>query len=158
MLLYATESQRYPDTEAAQSAWQRLHSMPAQLVIGCLGEVCEALAQRSLWGETDHPYPPLDLIEIYRADCLRVARRFVKDGTEAQYFHRVPRRELGPTLALRIVGRYGDRSDIGRLRELSRAHPFARYALEAIKSLDAVSAERPSGPLNPAPLPHERGV
>jgi hypothetical protein len=114
--------------------------MPAQLVIGCLSEVHDALAERHFWGEADRAYQALNLVEIYPADCLKVARRFVEDGVEAQYFHRAPIREIGPWFAFNTVGRYGDRSDISLLRGRSRAHPFARQALAAIKALDAVSA------------------
>ena len=110
------------------------------MVIGCLSEANDALSERFFWGETDQPYQQLNLIEVYLKDCLEIARRFVYSGAEAQYFHRVPMRELGPSLAFSTVGRYGDRSDIDRLRGLSRAHPFARHALAAIKLLDAVSA------------------
>ena len=45
-LIYAAESRRQPDTEAAWLAWQRLHAMPAQLVIGCLSEVKNALVEQ----------------------------------------------------------------------------------------------------------------
>jgi hypothetical protein len=139
-LIYAAESRRQSDTETARRTWQRLHTMPAQLVIGCLSEVHDALAERHFWGEADQAYQALNLVDIYPADCLKVARRFVEDGVEAQYFHRVPMREIGPLFAFSTVGRYGDRSDISLLRGLSRAHPFARHALAAIKSLDVVSA------------------
>lgn len=113
--------------------------MPAQLVIGCLGEVDAALTERH-GSEAEGTYKVLRLAEVYAADCLKVARRFVEDGVEANYFHRVPMRELGPLFAFGTVGHRGDRSDIDRLRRLSRAHSFARYALTAIKALDAVSA------------------
>ena len=140
-LMYTAESERQSDSEAARMAWQRLHGMPAQLVIGCLSEVHEALTERH-WGEDEQVYQPLDLVEIYPAHCLRVARRFVEDGVDAQFFHRVPMHEIGRSFAFDTIGRYGDRSDIDRLRGLSRAHRFARHALAAIKSLDAVSASR----------------
>jgi hypothetical protein len=58
---------------------------------------------------------------------------------EAQYFHHVPRRDEGPALALSAVARYGDRSDLARLRGVSRGHPFARHAVAALKALDAVA-------------------
>ncbi len=141
-LIYAAESRRPPDLEDARLAWQRLHTMSAQLVIGCLSEVDDALTERH-WSGTEQAYQPLDLAEVYPADCLKVARRFVGDSLEAEYFRRVPLREIGSALAFSVVGRYGDRSDIDRLRGLSRAHPFARHALVALKSLDAVSAQGP---------------
>jgi hypothetical protein len=137
-LIYAAESRRQPDTEAARRAWQRLHAMPAQLVVGCLSEVHTALTEWH-WSEGEQAYKTMELAEDYPADCLKIARQFVQDGVDAQYFHRVPLREMGPSFAFDTVGRYGDRSDIPVLRRLSRAHPFARHALEAIKSLDAIS-------------------
>ena len=113
--------------------------MPVRLVIGCLSEGHEALTERH-WGEDEQAYQPLDLVEMYPAHCLRVARRFVEDGVDAQFFRRVPMHEIGRSFAFDTIGRCGDRSDIDRLRGLSRAHRFARHALAAIKSLDAVSA------------------
>ncbi len=112
--------------------------MHTQLVVGCLSEVHAALTERH-WSESEQTYDALDLIEVYPADCLKVARRFVEDGVDAQYFHRVPTRELGPLFAFGTVGRYGDRSDLDFLRRLVPAHRFTRYALTTIKSLDAVS-------------------
>lgn len=138
-LIYAAESGRQSDTEAARLAWQSLHAVPVQLVIGCLSEVHEALNEWH-WGDAEQPCQRLDLAEIYPADCLRIARQFVEAGVDAQYFHRARMRELGPSFAFGTIGRYGDRSDIDGLRGLSRAHPFARHALAAIKSLDTVSA------------------
>lgn len=138
-LIYAVESSRQSDIEGARLAWQRLHAMPVQLVIGCLSEVHEALTERH-WGEAEQAYEPLDLTEKYQVDCLRVARQFIENSVDAKFFHRVPMRDIGPSFAFDVIGRYGDRGDIDRLRGLSRAHRFARHALAALKSLDAVSA------------------
>ena len=97
-LIYAAESGRQSESEASRLAWQRLHGMPARLVIGCLSEVHEALNERQ-WGEDEQAYQALDLVEMYPAHCLRVARRFVEDGVDAQFFHRVPMHEIGPSFA-----------------------------------------------------------
>ena len=142
ILIYAAESGRLADLEEARRAWQRLDTMPTQLVIGCLSEVHAALIERHR-DKGDETCGPLNLMDVYPTDCLKVARRFVEDGVEAEYFHRVPRRERGPSFAFSVVGRHGDRSDIDRLRGLSRAHPFARYALTALKTLDGVSVPGP---------------
>jgi hypothetical protein len=87
-LIYAGESRRQPDMEAAQLAWQKLLAMPPQLVIGCLSEVNDALAYRLFSGEAGRGYPPLNLIEVYPGECLEVARCFVKSGVAVEYFHR----------------------------------------------------------------------
>ena len=137
-LVYAADSRRPRDTETVRLTWQRLHAMPAPLVIGCLSEVHEALTDWH-WREAMEACYPLDLAEIYSAECLKVARQFVEDGVDAQYFHRTWMREKGPSFAFSTIGRYGDRSDIDCLRVLSRAHPFARHALAAMRSLDVVS-------------------
>lgn len=141
-LVYAAETGRHSDMEAARLVWQRLHAMPEQLVIGCLSDVQKALMERQ-WYETEQAYEPIKLAEVYSSDCLTIARCFVESGVEARYFHRVPRREQGPSFAFAIIGRYGDRSDIDRLRRFTHAHPFARYALSALRSLDAVSNPTP---------------
>jgi hypothetical protein len=114
--------------------------MPAPLVIGCLSEVHEALCERHS-GDADRAYPILNMVDVYSVDCLKVARRFVETGVEAEYFHRVPNRGLGSSFACGTIGRYGDRGDIDLLRGLSRGHAFARHALAAIKLLDTVAVQ-----------------
>lgn len=142
-LVYEAESTQPADAEAAQLAWKKLHAMPAQLVIGCLSEVQSTLAERHFWREEDQCFQKIDLAERNQTECLQVSRRFIQDGENAKYFHRVPAREKGPSFAFDVVTRYGDRSDLEHLRKLSRAHPFARHALAAIKSLDAVPNRGP---------------
>jgi len=137
-LIYAAESRRGPDIEAARLAWHTLHTMPTQLVVGCLGQVQTALTELP-WNKSNKVYESLSLSDVYPADCLRVARLFVDDGVEAEYFNRIPMREIGPAFAFRTLGRYGDRSDLDRLHRLSHGHPFARYALAAIKSIEGIS-------------------
>jgi hypothetical protein len=136
-LIYNAEYHEDSHQEETRLAWQRLHALSPQLVIGCIAEVHDALTQHH-WSEMELPYGTLDFAKIYPTESLRVARRFVIDGTEAQYFRRVPHRDWGPTFAFDTVGRYGDRSDIEPLRKLTFAHPFARYALRAIKLLEGV--------------------
>jgi hypothetical protein len=122
-LIYAAESGRPPDLEDTRRAWQRLHAMSPQLVIGCLSEVHAALTERH-WSEAAQACEPVNLIDTYPAD-LKVARRFVEAGVGAQYFHRIPLRESGPSFAFSLVGRHGDRSDIDRLRGLTRLRGLA---------------------------------
>ena len=141
-LVHSAESVSQLKSNAARLAWQRLHAMPVQLVTGCLSEVHDALTERR-FGEAGQAYQPLDLVAIYATDCLNVARQFVEDGVDAQFYHRVPAREMGPSFAFDTIGRYGDRSDLERLRRFSRAHQFARFALPAMRSLDTVSGAGP---------------
>ena len=139
-LIYAMEAKTETDTEDAQFAWQRLHEMRAQLVVGCLSEVQKALFEQSLLIERDEAYPPVDLIAAYPTDCLAVSRCFIDDDADAQFYHQVPNNKSAVSLAFNTVGVYGDRSDVERLRSRSRAHRFARYALAALKIRDAASA------------------
>ncbi|MEQ1515323.1 MAG: NERD domain-containing protein [Usitatibacteraceae bacterium] len=136
LLIYAVEAKREADAENAQLAWQRLHLMRTQVVVGCLSEVQKALFDRSHQTDKIEEYPPLDLVAAYPLDCLAVSRRFIDDGTDAQFFHQVPDHEGGMSFAFNTVGAYGDRSDVDRLRSRSRAHRFARHALAALKRLD----------------------
>ena len=140
-LIYAAEAQRDADKTAARLAWQRLHETQTQLVIGCLSEVHAALFIRSFQTDGVAAYSPLDLISAYSADCLKVSRRFVDEGNDAQFFHQVPHREDGMSFAFDTIGAHGDRSDVDRLRARSRGHRFARYALAALKRLDAGPTE-----------------
>ena len=52
------------------------------------------------------------LNEIYPDDCLEVARRFIREGADARYFHHAPDRDLGPTFAFDVVAKNGGRSDV----------------------------------------------
>lgn len=141
-LIYAVEAGREVDVEMARLAWQRLHQMRPQLVVGCLSEVQRALFERSYQTDRVEAYPPMNLIAAYPVDCLASSRRFIDDGNDAQFYHQVPDSEGGISFAFNTVGVYGDRSDIERLRDCSRAHRFARYALEALKRLDTGPTER----------------
>jgi hypothetical protein len=136
-LIYAVEANPEADAADVRLAWQRLHQMSAQLVVGCLSEVQRALYQT----DKVEAYPPLDLVGAYPVDCLAVSRRFIDDGRDAQFFHQVPDQEKGSAFAFDVVGAHGDRSDIDRLRARSRSHRFARHALAALKRLDAGSSE-----------------
>lgn len=106
--------------------------MPAQLIVGCQ----KALSYRFIPSERVDAYPPLNFVAAYPSDCLAVSRRFIDDGADAQFYHRVPHREDGMMFAFDTVATYGDRSDVERLRGRSRAHRFARYALAALKRLE----------------------
>jgi hypothetical protein len=140
-LIYAIEAKRSTEAESARLAWVRLHEMPAQLVVGCLSEIQKALSDRFIPSERVDAYPPLDFVAAYPSDCLAVSRRFIDDGIDAQFYHRVPHREDGMTLAFDTVAIYGDRSDVERLRGRSRAHRFARHALAALKRLESSVTE-----------------
>lgn len=141
LLIYAVEAKRSADAEEARLAWTRLHEMPAQLVVGCLSEIQKALCDRFRQGDRADAYPPLDLVAAYPSDCLALSRCFVDDGVDAQFYHSVPLREDGISFAFDTVGTYGDRSDVERLRSRSRAHRFARYALEALRHLESGSSD-----------------
>lgn len=138
-ILYAAESGRPHDLEAGNEAWLNLRSYSVALAIGCLAEVESTLSDRH-WGEDEQSYPRLSMVELYPAQCLGLARRFVAEAPEAQYYQDGPIREIGPTFAFSVVGRLGDRSDLPRLRQLSRAHRFSRHALEAIGQLDGAGS------------------
>jgi hypothetical protein len=80
-LVYAAESGRAADLEDGRQAWQRLYTMPGQLVIGCLSEVDAALTERH-WFKTKQAHKLRSLIDTYPAECLKVARRFVEDSLD----------------------------------------------------------------------------
>lgn len=132
-LVYALEGKREADAENARLAWRRLHEMRPQLVVGCLSEVQQALAERF---DRVEAFSPVDLVATYPSDCLAVSRRFIDDGIDAQFYHQVPDREGAMSFAFNTVGIHGDRSDVERLRKRSRAHRFARHALEALAKVD----------------------
>lgn len=135
-LIYAAEARRSTDEALARLAWRRLHEMPAQLVVGCLSELHSVLFLRVNSFQVDTAYPPLNLMDFYGEDCLKVSRQFIDEGVRGEFYHRVPRRDEAIWFAFDAVKAHGDRSDVDRLRARSRDHCFARQALKALKSLD----------------------
>lgn len=140
VLVHAAESRRPGDVAAAHDAWARLLSQPPGLVVGCLSEVNAALMERHWADDSNRPYPAVDLRDTYPDECLRLARRFVEEAADPQYFHKVPLRERGPDLVFGTLGRFGDRGDVEVLRRLGRAHRYSRYALDALRILDSAVA------------------
>ncbi|AOJ42402.1 hypothetical protein WJ23_31535 [Burkholderia lata] len=135
-LIYSVDAGRDVDVAAVRHAWRRLGEMRTQLVVGCLSEVQSALHDRPYRRDGVESYPPLDLAAVYPDECLAIARRFIDDGALAEFYHQVPDEERGVSFAFEVVGMYGDRSDVDRLRIRSRAHRFARHALSALRRLD----------------------
>lgn len=135
-LIYLAESGRDAGEAAVRHAWRRLGELRPQLVVGCLSEIQRALHERPYRRDGVESYPPMDLVAVYTDECLAVARRFIDDGALAEFYHQVPDHERGVSFAFAVVGRYGDRSDLERLRARSRAHHFARHALAALRRLD----------------------
>ncbi|MFG1235644.1 NERD domain-containing protein [Xanthobacter autotrophicus DSM 597] len=142
VLIYAAESGRSADLTAAGRAWMNLEALPSGLVMGCLSEVHAAMAQRHRWGDVELPYEALDIRRAYPAECLRLARRFLEEAREAEYFHQAPLRDRGPTLAFDTIARFGDRSDLDILRRLSRDHSYSAFAVGALKALDGPTSDR----------------
>ena len=111
-------------------------SCPAGLVVGCLSEVHAALTERHWAPGQKRPYPPLDLRDTYPAESLQLARQFLTQSADADYFHKGRVREGGPAFVFGTLGRLGDRSDIEVVRRMGRGHRYSSYALAALKALD----------------------
>ncbi len=142
VLVHAAESARPADLAAAGAAWVSLEALSSGLVIGCLSEVHAAMTERHHWGDVQVPYEPLDIRQKYPVECLRLARRFLEEARNVEYYHQVPIQKRGPTFAFSAIGDLGNRSDIDILRRLSRGHPYSAFALAALKVLDGARLER----------------
>jgi hypothetical protein len=142
VLVFAAESGRPGDLSAAGRAWANLEALPAGLVIGCLSEVHDAMTERHHGGDVKMPYEPLDIRRMYPSECLRLARRFLEEACEVEYFHQAPIIEWGPILAFDTIGRLGDRGDLDMLRRLGRGHAYSAYALAALKALDGAMPDQ----------------
>jgi len=142
-LIYLVEAGGEVGVAAVRQAWQRLGELRPQLVVGCLSEIQRALRERPYRRDGVESYPPLDLVAVYPDECLAVVRKFIDDGAFAEFYHQVPDQERGVSFAFDVVGEYGDRGDVERLRLRSRTHHFARHALAALRRLDgADNADR----------------
>lgn len=134
-IVYALEAGRDWCQQEVTDAWVELHALPAQIVVGCLAKTQSALMDR-MWSESAKTYTPLSFIDAYPDDCLEVSRRFVQQRLDALFFGRFHGQEAALSFAFETVGRLGDRTDIGVLRDASKVPAFAEYALRAMRKLD----------------------
>lgn len=134
-LIYAAESRRDADRGQARTAWEQLHVLCPQLVIGCLAEINEPLAARHVM-ERPPNYPALNLVDVFPADLLAVSRKFVDEGVPATSYHRVGFRDQGLHFAFGVLAERGERSDLVRLRRVAADHPFSPMALKVIRAIE----------------------
>lgn len=138
-LVYAAESGRDADREQARAAWEQLHALRPQRVIGCLAEINEPLAASHV-AERPPNYPALNLVDVFPADLLTVSRKLVDEGVPPTPYHRVGFRDRDLHFAFSVIAKCGDRSDLGRLRRVSANHPFAQRAIEVIWVIETTAA------------------
>lgn len=138
-LVYAAESGRDADLKEARVAWEGLHALPPQLVIGCLAEMNEPLAANHV-GERPPNYPALSLVDVFPIDLLEVSRKLIDEGMLPTSYHRVGFGDRDLHFAFDVVAKHGDRSDLGRLRRVSAGHPFAQKAIEVIRAIETAAA------------------
>ena len=134
-LVYAAESGRNADREQARAAWEQLHALRPQRVIGCLAEINEPLAASHV-AERPPNYPTLNLIDVFPADLLAVSRKLIDEGVPPISYHRAGFRDRDLHFAFGVIAKEGDRSDLGRLRRVTADHPFSQKALKVIRAIE----------------------
>ncbi|MDW9476930.1 AAA family ATPase [Sinorhizobium meliloti] len=131
-LLYNAANGKRPPKPSAD----RLSTFSTQLAVGVLSEVQGALDERYFYSKHHRDEPAISLAAAYHPQILDICRRFVDDGVDAEFYQAAPWRDRGIQYALNILAAQGDRTDINRLRQKIVAHPFASFAVEALKRLD----------------------
>lgn len=124
---------------AAEGVWDELAVQPMHLVLGCLFDVQRAL---NYWSPAPQEklLGPVDIIERYPKQCLRLSRQFVDAGQPAVgYRGERPLSGSRDRLAFQIIEKYGDRTDLDRLRKASSWHAWASHAVPAIRALDSLT-------------------
>jgi hypothetical protein len=120
---------------AAAVAWEALLLMPAPIVVSCLHDVIqEALEQRSPMAESRR-YGSIEISQLFQKELLKIGRQFLSDGIPAldSYDHKD---ERATAWAVSLIGKLGDRSDLGTLRILLNQPDFARSATGAIRQIE----------------------
>jgi len=119
----------------AASAWEALMILPAGIAISCLYDVIEeGLEQRSPMSGSKR-YGPVQIVKIFPAELLNIARHFLSQGIPALDNHR-RKDERAMSWAVALIGDLGDRGDLGTLRFLLRQPDYARAATDAIRSIE----------------------
>jgi plasmid stabilization system protein ParE len=123
------------DIQQARQSWRTLADADCNVAVGCLSEVQRALVDhRAL--ETGKTYPALSLTKLYPVESLALSRNFLDGDLAPIYHHQAASSGSGVTFALYCVAELGDRSDVSRLRKLTRESPFAKAALEGLRMLE----------------------
>lgn len=140
-IIYAMQSQTDETRNNALSGWRFLEECPISLSIICLHEVHDALKNSSNYYYPDYElFTPIDLIKAYPGEILYLVRRLIRSGEAVKTAHGFVDNNA-TNFAFNIVGKLGDRGDLGILRELSRSSNLASEALNAIKSIEKIPME-----------------
>ncbi|NNG05351.1 MAG: AAA family ATPase [Inquilinus sp.] len=122
--------------QAAITAWDALLLLPAPIVMGCLHDIAyNGLGQHSPTSES-RSYRPIDVLQTFPAELLKTVRQFLRYGAPAVSSHGY-KDEQATAWAFQLIGKLGDRSDLGTLRTLANVREFARSATSAIREIDA---------------------
>ena len=105
-------------------------------MLGCLGQVQEAMNEH--WGGRDDSiYSLISLIDLCPKECLKISRDFVENKNPAvSYRDDNHSYDRGNQFAFNTIGKYGDRSDLDRLKAVSNKHEWSYLAVKTIKLLD----------------------
>jgi len=141
-LVYAAEAKYDTAHHTVREAWQVLHSLQPRLVVGCLNDVVRPLLEPQ-FAEIARAYQPLDVLGRYTEDILTVCRKFAVAGLPPLSYAPAPDSANGIGFAFEILGSLGDRSDLDTLRLVGRDHSFARYAVSAMRSIEAAENSDP---------------
>ncbi|MNU29716.1 Nuclease-related domain protein [compost metagenome] len=136
-IVYSCEAK---DVERERRAWRVLAQADCNIAMGCLSEVQKALSDRHTL-EDSKTFPTVSLTHLHPTECLALSRAFLDGDRAPVYHHQVASSASAVGYALRCVAGLGDRTDVPRIRKLTREGPFVQAALETLKVLELGGSE-----------------
>lgn len=134
-IVAAVESRTSEANELAAAAWRNLLMLPPALVMTNLRDVAQEGLNRRGYDRVSKVFPPIELSDLFPANLLAIARRFVQ-GREPAKCDRGFSQQQGTDYACQVVGKLGDRGDLGALRSVLSISDFSRSAIAAIAEIE----------------------
>lgn len=132
-ILYACEA---GDEDMMKAGWRTLGEAETGIAVRSLSSVQRALSDSHTL-EDSKAYPRYSLSDRFTEECLTLSRAYLDLGIAGIFEAEVRERGLGAGYALECIARHGDRTDIARVRALTRAGSCAQTALATLRVLDA---------------------
>ena len=130
-IIYAMYSHQPEAKAEASNAWQVFGEPVTQQAMVALYEIVVDVRGH----EAFKIVPSKNIVKVYPKEILNLVRQFMSLGGVLD-FSQSYRTEEATQFAFYLIGELGNRSDLGRLRELSRLPKFSLEALSAIKSIE----------------------
>lgn len=124
----------------SHEVWMQLNTLPADRVLGCLGDIQSALDYWPPESNEAALFSRLNFVQSFPEFCLGLSRRFLDDMNPALgYRGEKSTSDRHDALAFQIIEKYGDREDIDRLRKAMSVPKWEKHAISVIRKLDTIA-------------------